>query len=227
VNETKCVKPCPNHQSRFSENQTAETEFSVFSKPISDIFIGFRTPLMHSVHQRTVYTSVYTVPATTNTLLETIMTVQRRKDASKITRSSVINQLSFMLSSNHISESQPQQLLLELTGLLNRSSSGSVLNESRLITCVTCDRFPLKSIKSLLANRLSRHPAQTDGSITLQVISSESLKECTTQGAFLCSCKNSASGEHCTFCGHKHFPQAFRTDTVYLGEQFRVTCQGN
>jgi len=47
-------KPSPNCQSRFSENQTAETEFSfflnfevgsVFRKPISDIFIGFRTSL--------------------------------------------------------------------------------------------------------------------------------------------------------------------------------------
>ena len=49
-------KPSPNRRCRFFENQTAETEFSVFEfwgwfglvfrKPISEIFIGFRTPLI-------------------------------------------------------------------------------------------------------------------------------------------------------------------------------------
>ena len=53
-------KPPPNRRSRFFENWTAETEFlvfeiwilssvrfgSAFRKPISDIFIGFRTPLV-------------------------------------------------------------------------------------------------------------------------------------------------------------------------------------
>jgi len=48
-------KPSPNCQSRFLENQTTETEFSVFQfwgrfgsvfrKPISEIFIRFHTPL--------------------------------------------------------------------------------------------------------------------------------------------------------------------------------------
>jgi len=47
-------KPSPNLRSRFFENRTAETKFSVFEfwgrfgsvfrKPISEIFIGFRTP---------------------------------------------------------------------------------------------------------------------------------------------------------------------------------------
>jgi len=49
-------KPSPNCWSRFFENRTVETEFSVFEfwgrfssvfrKPISEIFIGFRTPLI-------------------------------------------------------------------------------------------------------------------------------------------------------------------------------------
>jgi len=49
------LKPSQNRRSRFFENRTAETEFwvfefwgqfgSVFKKPISEIFIGFRTPL--------------------------------------------------------------------------------------------------------------------------------------------------------------------------------------
>jgi len=54
---TQHEKQSPN-QSRFFENQTAETEFlvfefwgqfrSVFRKLISDIFIGFRTPIVFS-----------------------------------------------------------------------------------------------------------------------------------------------------------------------------------
>jgi len=52
-------KPPWNRRSRFFENRAAETEFSVFEfwdrfgsvfrKPISDIFIGFRTPLLVTV----------------------------------------------------------------------------------------------------------------------------------------------------------------------------------
>jgi len=48
-------KLSPNRRSRFFENRTAETKFSVFEfwglfssvfrKPMSEIFIGFRTPL--------------------------------------------------------------------------------------------------------------------------------------------------------------------------------------
>jgi len=52
-------KPSPNRWSRFFENRTAQTEFSVsefwdrfdsvFRKPISEIFIGFRTPILMKI----------------------------------------------------------------------------------------------------------------------------------------------------------------------------------
>jgi len=67
----QCEKSSPNRRSRCFENRTAETEFLnfevglVFRKPMSDIFIGFHTPL-HYMELHIILRS-RTIPQNTDT----------------------------------------------------------------------------------------------------------------------------------------------------------------